>query len=147
MMVKQMTGSKPEPPAIQDVDGRQQETNEDICKAFTKKLEDQFRISEEENQDFNQQFEIEIKQEHYLNLPHPPTIINTNRLKYQGQDRQFDIFDLTAVLNAMKEEAPGPSGITRTYLREIPLELAWLTYTMQHSVLDTSHFPGKQLGW
>ena len=86
-MVKQMTGSKPESPANQDVDGRQLETDEDICETFTKKLEDQFRISEEENQDINQQFEIEIKWEHHLNLPHPPTIINTNRLQDQRQNR------------------------------------------------------------
>ena len=117
-MVKQMTGSKPEPPAIQDVDGRQLDTDEAICEAFTKKLENQFRISEDENKDFDQQFEFEIRREHQLNLPHPPQIIDINRLSNQGQDKQFD---LAAVLNSMKAKAPGQSGITRRYLREMPL--------------------------
>ena len=83
------------------MDGRQLDTDEAICEAFTKKLENQFRISEDENQDFDQQFEFEIGREHQLNLPHPPQIIDINRLDNQVQDKQFDIFDLAAVLNSM----------------------------------------------
>ena len=82
-MVKQMTGSKPESPAIQDVDRRQLKTDEEICEAFTMKLENQFRISEEEYREFDyfdQQSKIEIRRKNHLNLPHPLTIININPL-------------------------------------------------------------------
>ena len=79
-MVVQMTGCKPEPPTIQDADARLLETDKEICEAFTIKLEKHFRISENENQDFDDQFEAEIKREQQKkkkkisrNLPYPST--------------------------------------------------------------------------
>ena len=85
-MVEQMAGTKPEPPAIPDADGRLLETDEEICEAFTIKLEKQFRISEDENQDFDDQFEDKIQREHQQNLPQPPIFINRLRLSKTGQE-------------------------------------------------------------
>ena len=63
------------------------------------------------------------------------------RLSKTGQDRQIDIFDLAAVLKSMKEKAPGQSGITRRYLREMQLELALHLIYVYNVTVSIGHFP------
>ena len=87
------------------------------------KLEKQYRISEKRDQDFDDQFEVKNQAEILTKSSATSHIHQKTKLNSTGQDWQIDILDLVAVLKSIEEKALGQSGITRRYLRKMPLEL------------------------
>ena len=127
-------------PYLVDSNGNKLYTDEEKEEAMRRQWQNVFRISDEENQDFDQQFEQEIN--NYINdnqhRVNPERKVNKDRLIDVGLVTLGDLFHC---LRRFKEKAPGKTGITRNMIVNTPTNIKLTLTEIYNSSIAAGYFP------
>ena len=141
--IKRMRGSKLGYSTVKSPTGLVLDTLELEEEAFRQKLARQCSISPEENADFCPRNEAKVSRdlEKWMvdfPLPHEAS-------HYPSADdhlcQPVTKSHILGLLGQMKEKAPGPSGITKRCLQELPSEVTDQLLQLFNSTLALGHFP------
>ena len=124
-----------------DQAGNQLETKAEISRAFSRKLQKQFCISDDENADFDQMHERQVLEEWERTRPDPPVHVNTESLPMEGLDAFVSPSEMLAALNSFKEKAPGASGISKRYIVEAGPVIHMALACLFNAALSIGYFP------
>jgi len=137
-----MMGSHRQSVALKtDQQGNPLHGNEAICRAFSDKLGKQFRISDEENADFDLDFERRVVDEWIAARPNPAERVNVGSLPLDGLDEVITPEEMLHCLESFGEKAPGASGISKRYIVEAGPVVHLQLLCIFNAALSVGYFP------
>lgn len=127
-------------PYVKDINGDKIYDDKSKSKAFRNIWSGVFKISEEENEQFDEEHENNIKDwmSEHLDEATPLPIINTSRLTEREKITELELLHN---LRKFKEKSPGLSGITRNILMNLPQKGIHTLLNIYNASLSTGYFP------
>ena len=129
-------------PYLVDQNGIKLYTDAEKEEAMRRQWKNVFRISDEENQQFDPHFEIEINNfiNNNVHRTSPDPIVNKDNL-YLHNLTIVSLEDLYHCLRRFKEKAPGRTGITRNMLINSPTNIKLTLTEIYSSSIASGYFP------
>ena len=128
---------------ILDEHGRRLESDGDVCDAFTRRLERVFRISPEENANFDRENEervVEFMREN-RHRHTPRARAGLGDLPRLGLGAGFSSGEVRRAIGSFKERAPGESGVTSSMLKKLPDSVVANLARLFSACLSLGYFP------
>lgn len=125
---------------IKDQNGIPLYTDKEIESAFRREWKNVFRISDEENDEFDEDHELIIKEwmETRLDRTFPSEITDLSKIRESGEITEGELFHN---LRTFKEKTPGFSGITRNMLLNSPTNIINSLINIFNASLSSGYFP------
>ena len=119
------------------------ESDREICDAFTRRLERVFRISPEENEDFDDENEERVNAflEENLHRVVPRARASLGEMPRLGLDAGFSVGDVRKAVGSFRERAPGESGVTSAMLKNLPDTVVGVMARLFSACLSMGYFP------
>lgn len=142
--VKRMLGGRPQATEyIYTPDGTVFSEPEEIANAFAERLAKQCRISSIDNAEFDYEHERTTKTRlhEYLHTHTVSAQINTEDMPLVGIAAKITTHEAKLVLKTISEKAPGESGISAEYLKQLPEHTFNCLVYLYNCCLSTGYFP------
>ena len=108
---------------------------------------DKFRITEEENENFDQEFELEVETllENQRELTQPSQTADFSKLEYDNPlTRRITPREVKAIIKSFKNgKAPGGTGVNKAILEKLPNKMVARLCNIFNASLAAGYFPRK----